>query len=495
MQLIHSSLKKYQIMNTAVARLYLAYPDRNNWTYQSLGAITVVYDNSSSYYLKLLDIQRNGEVLWEYPILKQMKYKEECNFFHSFYTDKSAAGLSFADENEAKNFLRCVMQYINQAQIPRSMKTTSILSEPNTIILSSQSNKDAKKKKDKNKKKDSKSRENGKKKKGTIDKSLIGKPTNFVHTLHMGAESFGNFSESDNAIIEEAFKIMSGQRNITKEQFMNDKDLQFIAEFLSKNNNSKPATSEPIQTIITKPQAPVSRLSAGPPPARPLSRGPAPPPPASRGIAPPPPPSRTAPQSMSSKSRTAPPPPPSRSRAAPPPPPSRSERAPPPPPSRTTPPVRNTPLPPPLPSRENMDLPPPLPSRENMDLPPSLPSRGAPTAPPPPPAGGPPPPPPPPGPLTPYRTEDPNTPKSRQMSDNDGRNDLLASIRNASISSLKPASQRQVKQIETPVNTSPTNDLASALAMALLKRKDDMNNEDEESSDNDDDDDDSEWSD
>jgi len=105
--------------------------------------------------------------------LKQMKYKEECNFFHSFYTDKSAAGLSFADENEAKNFLRCVMQYINQAQIPRSMKTTSILSEPNTIILSSQSNKDAKKKKDKNKKKDSKSRENGKKKKGTIDKSLI----------------------------------------------------------------------------------------------------------------------------------------------------------------------------------------------------------------------------------------------------------------------------------------------------------------------------------
>jgi len=33
------------------------------------------------------------------------------------------------------------MQYINQAQIPRSMKTTSILSEPNTIILSSQSNK------------------------------------------------------------------------------------------------------------------------------------------------------------------------------------------------------------------------------------------------------------------------------------------------------------------------------------------------------------------
>jgi len=32
----------------------------------------------------------------------------------------------------------------------------------------------------------------------------------------MGAENFGDFSESDNAIIEEAFKIMSSQRNITR---------------------------------------------------------------------------------------------------------------------------------------------------------------------------------------------------------------------------------------------------------------------------------------
>lgn len=44
-------------MSTAVARLYLAFPDRNTWTYKFLGAITVVYDNAGSYYLKLLDIQ------------------------------------------------------------------------------------------------------------------------------------------------------------------------------------------------------------------------------------------------------------------------------------------------------------------------------------------------------------------------------------------------------------------------------------------------------
>jgi len=37
---------------------------------------------------------------------------------------------------------------------------------------------------------------------------------------------------------------------------MNDKNLQFMAEFLKKNNNSKPASVEPVQSITTKPQVP-----------------------------------------------------------------------------------------------------------------------------------------------------------------------------------------------------------------------------------------------
>jgi len=44
-------------MSSAIARLYFAFPDRNNWSYKHLGAITVVYDNVGSYFLKLLDIQ------------------------------------------------------------------------------------------------------------------------------------------------------------------------------------------------------------------------------------------------------------------------------------------------------------------------------------------------------------------------------------------------------------------------------------------------------
>jgi len=483
-QLIESNLRKFQIISTAVARLYLAYPDRNNWTYKSLGAITVVYDNANSYYLKLLDIQRNGEVLWECPITKQLKYNDECNYFHSFYTDYSAAGLSFADENEAKNFSKCVILHMNQSQIPVNTKRISLLSGPSTITPSPESNKDSKKK-NKNKKKDSKNKDkkhsskskDKKKNSKKIDKSMISDPKDFKHTLHMGAECFGTFSESDNVVIEDALKILSSQRNITKDQ-LNGNDYKFIAKFLNTYENAKPATAAPIQSITIQSQPPQppqqSQLQVK---QQKVSRGaPPPPPPSSRQkVAPPPPPSRQ---------KVAPPPPPSRSKAAPPPPPqSRSSAKPvPPPPSRAAPPIPNRMT---QPSSSSCDAPPPLPARaaipqpSNSTPPSSLPLSNSSTSVPPPPSGGPPPPPPPPpGPITPYRTEDSeNPPKSRPVSDNDGRNDLLASIRNAGIASLKPASQRQVKQIEAPALSSSKNDLASALAMALLKRKDDMNDE------------------
>jgi len=435
-QIIESALKRFQIMSTAVARLYFAFPDRNNWSYKHLGAITVVYDNVGSYFLKLLDIQ-NGEVKWEYPISKQLKYKEECNFFHSFYTDNFAGGLSFADEGEARNFFRCVNQYMNQVQAPKGVKTTNVISAP-TVVPSIQSNKDGKK--EKKEKKDKKGKKKG------IDKSLISQPKDFRQVFHMGSENLENFTEDQQKIIEEAFKKIITTQNITKEELMNDKNLKFISSFFSNNGNTQSGAK-----------------SKGPPPAPPSRR------------APPPPPSRSA------GGTRAPPPPPSRSNHVPPVP----SRAVPPPPARNA--------PPPVPNRA-----PAPPTREAPAPPP--PSRGAPAPPPAPPAGGcpPPPPPPPSGPIQPYRTEDSSAPPKPRpvISDGgDGRSDLLASIRNAGISSLKPVSERQVKQIDSPPEPKDMGDLATALAMALLKRKDDMNDGDTEESSGDDDDDSEEWSD
>lgn len=458
-QLIESSLKRFQIMSTAVAKLYFASPpDRNSWTYNFFGAITVVYDNAGSYFLKLLDIQ-NGSVKWEYPISKQLKYKEECNFFHSFYTDKFAAGLSFADEGEAKNFLRCVIQNMNQAQTPRSTKTASIISAP-TVVPSTQSNKESKKEKKEKKEKKSKK---GTKKKGGIDKSLISQPKDFRHNFHMGSEGLEKFTEYQNEVIEEAFKKIMTDSNITKEELMNDKNLKIISAFFSNSNNANTQSGTKSKAA---PPPPPSRKAPPPIPSRSAGGKGAPPPPPSRN-APPPVPSRVPPP----PSRSAPPPVPSRTPA----PPSREAPA---PPSRGAPPppARGAPVPPP-------------------------PARGAPAPPPMAAPGGcpPPPPPPPSGPIQPYRTEDPDAPPKPPRavsSESDGRNDLLASIRNAGISSLRPASERQVKQIDTPQESNDKGDLAAALAMALLKRKDDMNDEDtEESSGDDDDDDDSEWSD
>ncbi|ORX86768.1 WH1-domain-containing protein [Anaeromyces robustus] len=464
-QLIESSLRKFQIMRNAVAvaRLYVAFPDRNNWTYKSLGAITVVYDNVNSYFLKLLDIQRNGEILWEYPISKQLKYKEEKSFFHSFYTDNFAAGLSFADENEAKSFLTCVIQCMNQVQTPRSTKTSSIISGPTTVIPTSESNKDGKKKKKSKDKDKSKSKKN----KGTIDRSMISGPTNFRQVFHMGSENLGNFTEEENKIIQEAFnKIMSNQ-NITKEELMNAKNLEIITAFFSNNKNSTGAATN---VTADKRSSTISK-NKGPAPAPPTRRAP-PPPPTSRGGV---------------GTRAPPPPPPSRAANSAP------SRAAPAPPSRGAPPVPSRAAPPPLPSREAPA--PPVPSA----IPP-LPSRSAPAPPVPSSGGGPPPPPPPPGPIQAYRTENTSAPPPPKPVVSDASescmSDLLASIRNAGVSSLRPASERQIKQIEAPVESNVTDDLVSALAMALLKRKDDMNDqESDESSSEDDDSTDSEWTD
>jgi len=337
-QLIESSLRRFQIMSTAVAKLYFASPpDRNSWTYQFLGAITVVYDNAGSYFLKLLDIQ-NGDVKWEYPISKQLKYKEECNFFHSFYTDQFAAGLSFADEGEAKNFLRCVIQNMNQVQTPRSAKTASIISAP-TVVPSTQSNKESKKEKKEKKEKKSKK---GTKKKGGIDKSLISQPKDFRHNFHMGSEGLEKFTEFQNEVIEEAFKKIMTDSNITKEELMNDKNLnKFISKFF---NNNAPAQSG--TKTRAAPPPPPSRKAPPPVPSRSAGGKGAPPPPPSRSV-PPPVPSRVPPL----PSRNAPPPVPSRTPAPPsreaPPPPSRGA---PPPPSRGAPvpppPARGAPAPP-----------------------------------------------------------------------------------------------------------------------------------------------------
>ncbi|KAH7037383.1 uncharacterized protein B0I36DRAFT_428035 [Microdochium trichocladiopsis] len=96
-----------KIQAVAVAKLYVAYPDRTKWTYTGLqGAIVLSNDLvGNTYWLKLVDVSPAGRgVIWDQEIYDTWNYNQDRTFFHSFETEDCLAGLSFVDEKEAKQF-------------------------------------------------------------------------------------------------------------------------------------------------------------------------------------------------------------------------------------------------------------------------------------------------------------------------------------------------------------------------------------------------------
>ncbi|RDW92435.1 hypothetical protein BP5796_01829 [Coleophoma crateriformis] len=98
-----------KIQAVAVARLYIAYPNRNRWTYTGLQGAAVLANDlvGNTYWLKLVDISpANQGVIWDQEIYDTWSYNQDRTFFHTFETEDCLAGLSFVDEKEAKTFLK-----------------------------------------------------------------------------------------------------------------------------------------------------------------------------------------------------------------------------------------------------------------------------------------------------------------------------------------------------------------------------------------------------
>ncbi|KAL7621305.1 hypothetical protein AAE478_008625 [Parahypoxylon ruwenzoriense] len=96
-----------KIQAVAVARLYVAYPNRAKWTYTGLqGAIVLSNDLvGNTYWLKLVDVSPAGRgVIWDQEIFDTWSYNQDRTFFHTFELEDCLAGLSFVDEKEAKQF-------------------------------------------------------------------------------------------------------------------------------------------------------------------------------------------------------------------------------------------------------------------------------------------------------------------------------------------------------------------------------------------------------
>ena len=100
-----------KIQAVAVAKLYIAHPNRNQWTYTGLQGAAVLSNDlvGNTFWIKLVDVSpSNRGVIWDQEIYDSFTYNQDRTFFHSFELEHPAclAGLSFVDEKEAKTFMK-----------------------------------------------------------------------------------------------------------------------------------------------------------------------------------------------------------------------------------------------------------------------------------------------------------------------------------------------------------------------------------------------------
>ncbi|ORX87474.1 hypothetical protein BCR32DRAFT_240144 [Anaeromyces robustus] len=570
---VTSVLKDYEVLAQAVAKLYLAFPNPNSWSYSNIVGVVSFVKRLNIFSFKIVDVEKK-EIIWEYDIDSSMTYQKSENYLHVFpyKTIKCMAGFSFTNETEGQDFYNCV---INRHTSIKSSPVSSRIGSPKITSISpvtknieiETKTKDKKEKKHKKEKKSKKglfgfgSSKKSKKSKKGLDKSLIGKPTNFRHEQYIGFDPEKGFvTQNAGPEWQEIFK----KAGITPEILADDRNRKIVNKFIKRHESEVKRSNLGVVTQTKKEKRP-------PPPPPPKKRPPPPPPPKKR--APPPPP----PQRRPNQARKAPPPPPpqrkpnkkttipsftQKSSIAPQPPQrptvqTPSIPVPPPPPQRPTvqtpsipaPPTPSAPpAPPQRPTVQSSSIPAPPPPPPAPPAPPQRPtvqSSSIPAPPPPPPpapvsGSGVPPPPPPPVPSTGNAKNDllasirnaggigslkhvdesqkrdasglitpgssagprPTPPASGSSAPKIGMSgDLLASIRNAGIGSLKHVDKSEirdtssVKVSNTTSSSANTNDLAAALVQALTLRNDAFGSDDDSDSDSDDSDSDSsEWS-
>ncbi|KAF2190451.1 WH1-domain-containing protein, partial [Zopfia rhizophila CBS 207.26] len=96
-----------KIHAVAVAKLYIAYPDRHRWIYTGLQGAAVLANDlvGNTFWIKLVDVSpANRGVIWDQEIYDTFSYNQDRVFFHTFELEDCLAGLSFSDEKEAKTF-------------------------------------------------------------------------------------------------------------------------------------------------------------------------------------------------------------------------------------------------------------------------------------------------------------------------------------------------------------------------------------------------------
>ncbi|EEB06683.2 WASp [Schizosaccharomyces japonicus yFS275] len=225
-----------KIIAASVARLYIAYPKSDSWTYTGLsGAIVLVYDSvGKCCWLKLVDLVSDGGVLWDQEVYEGFDFHQDRTFFYSFEIEGCLAALSFADEEEASKFHR---KMVDKGYHPDAVENPvrSMFRRRSSRRSSSQRS-------------SSYSQSNG--------NSLSINTTN---------NNNANFVDS----LEPSLIDSLAQMGITREQISENED--FIRSFMAENGITPPSGStSAANTPVTAPSTP-----AVPPPPMPSGAAPA----------------------------------------------------------------------------------------------------------------------------------------------------------------------------------------------------------------------------
>jgi Wiskott-Aldrich syndrome protein len=82
----------YKIITGTVARIYYAYPKRDQWAYSGLqGALLFVREKERGlFWFKLVDLTGTRGIIWEHEFCQgEFEYYKDRELFHSFAGDVS----------------------------------------------------------------------------------------------------------------------------------------------------------------------------------------------------------------------------------------------------------------------------------------------------------------------------------------------------------------------------------------------------------------------
>lgn len=99
-----------KIIDAAIIRLYVNYPDPQKWNWSGLTGALVLVDDliGHTFFFKLVDIIGNQGVLWDQELWVDFQYSQDRLFFHSFEIEDYSIGFLFDDKSDAQHFFKRV---------------------------------------------------------------------------------------------------------------------------------------------------------------------------------------------------------------------------------------------------------------------------------------------------------------------------------------------------------------------------------------------------